>query len=115
MKKRDKGKIRDQLLEEREKAAGTLHIDIEPASVSGDEADISSGIEQQDMMLKINERSMKRIKDIDDAVARLEHDDTFGDCDSCGEEIEVKRLLALPTVRTCIDCAQAEEKANRYK
>ncbi len=26
-------------------------------------------------------------------------------CDSCGREIGTERLLALPTTRTCIDCA----------
>lgn len=115
MRKRDKAKIEEQLLEEREKAAATIQPVVEPSEVSGDEADISSGIEQQDMALKINERSLKRLKDIDTALARLKNDESFGDCTTCGEEIEVKRLLAVPTVRICIDCAQAEEKANRHK
>ena len=115
MKKRDKTKIESQLLEEREKASSTLQLDLEPTEVSGDEADISSNLEQQDMKFKMNERTLKRIKDIDVALARLKGDDTFGECDKCGDEIEVKRLLAVPTVRVCIDCAQAEEKANRYK
>ena len=115
MKKRDKSKIENQLRAEREKTEGTLKLDLEPAEISGDEADVATGIEQQDMALKMNERSLKRLKDIDGALVRLAHDEHFGECEKCSEEIEVKRLLALPTVRVCIDCAQAEEKANRHK
>jgi RNA polymerase-binding transcription factor DksA len=34
----------------------------------------------------------------------LENDDA-GDCGECGSDIPVKRLLAVPTTRKCVNCA----------
>ena len=28
-----------------------------------------------------------------------------GECDECGDEIPIKRLLAVPTTRKCVNCA----------
>jgi DnaK suppressor protein len=48
------------------------------------------------------------IKKIKEAIARLEND-TYGICDSCGEDISLKRLKARPVTTQCIDCKSKEE------
>ena len=64
-------------------------------------------------MLRIRDREAKLIKKIKSALERIDNG-TFGICDSCGEEISVKRLKARPVTTQCIDCKtkqEAQEKA----
>ena len=44
------------------------------------------------------------------ALAKLD-EGTYGDCDSCGEPIPVKRLRAMPDSVHCLACAAAERTA----
>lgn len=36
----------------------------------------------------------------------------YGICESCGDDISIKRLEAVPWTRLCIDCARASERGN---
>ena len=51
------------------------------------------------------------LHDIDAALARLETGG-YGICVECGREISEQRLLATPTVQTCIQCQEMLEKQN---
>ena len=62
----------------------------------------------RNFMLRIRDREHKLIKKIKEAIARLEND-TYGICDSCGEDISLKRLKARPVTTQCIDCKSKEE------
>jgi RNA polymerase-binding transcription factor DksA len=42
---------------------------------------------------------------LDDAVERLD-EGTFDTCVQCGGHIAIERLMALPGVRTCFECAR---------
>jgi DnaK suppressor protein len=48
-------------------------------------------------------------------IAALEKIKTgsFGICEDCDEEIEIKRLLARPVTTLCISCKEAQEKEER--
>ena len=46
---------------------------------------------------------------VDSALARL-HEGSFGECVSCGKEINAKRLEAVPWTRHCIECQEKAEK-----
>ena len=59
-------------------------------------------------MLLIRDREHKLIKKIKKTLKRIEID-TFGICESCGEEISIKRLKARPVTSQCIDCKSKEE------
>jgi DnaK suppressor protein len=48
------------------------------------------------------------IKKIKSALERFEND-TYGVCDSCGEDITLKRMKARPVTTQCIDCKSKEE------
>jgi DnaK suppressor protein len=49
------------------------------------------------------------LHEIDAAIGRLESGG-YGICESCGCEIPQQRLLATPTVRTCVPCQERIEK-----
>jgi DnaK suppressor protein len=59
-------------------------------------------------MLRIRDREHKLIKKIKKALDRIENG-TFGICESCGEEISIKRLKARPVTSQCIECKSKEE------
>jgi DnaK suppressor protein len=59
-------------------------------------------------MLRIRDREAKLIKKIREALERIEND-TYGVCESCGEDISIKRLKARPVTTQCIDCKSKEE------
>jgi len=54
-----------------------------------------------------NERQLLQM--VDSALDRI-RERTFGQCVSCGEEINPKRLEAVPWTRHCIECQEKLEK-----
>ena len=52
------------------------------------------------------EDAVAAVAELDEAVARLEAG-TYGACARCGERIPPARLVARPTARTCVACADA--------
>ena len=54
-----------------------------------------------------NDRSLLAL--VDDALARIKNG-TFGECASCNEELQQKRLEAVPWTRYCITCQEKKEK-----
>lgn len=51
---------------------------------------------------------------IDEALRRLYRSpETFGKCHSCGNDIDLDRLDALPHARLCIDCKKREEDGKK--
>ena len=62
----------------------------------------------RNFMLRIRDRESKLIRKIKKALERIE-DQSFGICETCGEDISVKRLKARPVTTQCIDCKTKEE------
>ena len=54
-----------------------------------------------------NDRSLLQL--VDDALSRMK-DSAFGECISCHEELQQKRLEAVPWTRYCIICQEKKEK-----
>ena len=54
-----------------------------------------------------NERQLLMM--VDGALARI-REGTFGECISCGKEINAKRLEAVPWTRHCIECQEKLEQ-----
>jgi DnaK suppressor protein len=54
----------------------------------------------------------RAITKIDQALAKIEANE-FGLCESCGEEIGIKRLEARPVAELCIDCKSEQERLER--
>ena len=60
------------------------------------------------MQLETERRRTIEIQRIDAALKRITGGE-FGECVSCGVDIEPKRLENDPTTPTCFDCAQMSE------
>jgi DnaK suppressor protein len=65
-----------------------------------------------DMRLRDRERRM--LQKIRDALARID-EGTFGVCESCGDNISEKRLLARPVTTLCIECKAEAEREERTR
>jgi len=59
----------------------------------------------QAMHLETERRRTLERRRIDAALQRIEEDE-FGNCVSCGDAIESKRLQHDPSVPTCLNCAK---------
>lgn len=75
-----------------------------------DEADESVRLEAQDEAFRLAESDSREVRMIDAALARM-REDSYGVCVECGDEIEEKRLVALPTAARCMSCQEAAEPA----
>jgi DnaK suppressor protein len=74
-----------------------------------DEVDQASTDMEQSMRMRLRSREMLYLKKVDEALKRIE-EDSFGLCNECGEEIEVRRLEARPTATLCVGCKEEEER-----
>lgn len=118
MKKKELDKFRKLLLEEKKKILHHLEDLSESAeegldeSGTGDPVDIASLEISQAGLQKIGKRETYLLKKIDLAIAKID-DGTYGECESCGEQIAQARLLARPVAQLCIDCKTEQENLER--
>lgn len=77
-----------------------------------DEVDLASSEADQSMNLRLRDRERVLLKKIDKALRKIE-DDEYGICESCGEEIDIKRLEARPVTDLCIRCKEEQEQMER--
>ena len=54
-----------------------------------------------------NDRSLLQL--VNDALARIK-DDSFGECIACHQELQQKRLEAVPWTRYCLPCQEKMEQ-----
>jgi DnaK suppressor protein len=74
-----------------------------------DEADLTSSELEASMRMRLRNRETLYLKKIDEALKRIA-EGTFGHCESCEEEIEMRRLEARPTTTLCLGCKEEEER-----
>ena len=74
-----------------------------------DEIDQATTDIEQSMRMRLRNREVLYIKKIEEALRRIE-DGTFGECDECGEPIELRRLEARPTATLCVGCKEEQER-----
>ena len=65
-------------------------------------------------LLRLRGREQKLLKKIDEAIARIEGG-TYGVCESCGEQISIKRLEARPVTTLCIECKTRQEEEEKLQ
>lgn len=68
-----------------------------------DSSDQATERENDEVLEALAQKCTDDIKQIDIALKRVDNG-TYGQCSSCGESINVKRLQAQPTATTCINC-----------
>lgn len=73
-----------------------------------DPIDRASQEEEFAFELRTRDRERKLTNKISISLDKIKNDD-YGWCDSCGDEIGIKRLEARPTATHCIDCKTLDE------
>jgi DnaK suppressor protein len=77
-----------------------------------DEVDLASTEAGQSLNLRLRDRERVLLKKIDEALKKME-EDTYGICENCGEDIEMKRLEARPVADFCVRCKEEQEKKEK--
>lgn len=117
MKKKELDQLKGILEEEKRRILRHLE-DISDTSVadidtpSGDSVDLASLEINQNSLVKVGKRELNHLKKIDVALQKIV-DGTYGECENCGEQIALARLLARPVAQLCIDCKTAQENEER--
>lgn len=77
-----------------------------------DEVDLASSEAGQSLNLRLRDRERILLKKVNKALEKIEKGE-YGICESCGEEIGVKRLQARPVTDLCIRCKEEQEQVER--
>lgn len=73
-----------------------------------DENDAVSTEMETAMRIRLRNREALYFKKIEESLRRIQ-DGTFGQCVSCEEDIDVRRLTARPTATLCMHCKEEQE------
>ncbi len=109
--------IRLKLLRQREtllSEAETALNELPSQTIFPDLGDQATAETDRNFMLRLRGREQRLLKKIDEAIDRIESG-TFGICDDCGNEIDVKRLEARPVTTMCIECKTLQEEEERMR
>jgi len=107
-------KFRQRLTEENQKLIRSINrnrqaeeeITLENTEDEGDLATISHN---KELLYNLHESDFQRLKSIQEALKRIERGE-FGECSRCGEDINEKRLAAVPWATMCISCQEQAER-----
>lgn len=104
-------KIKARLIEERDTIIGKLsNNDLSvDASETPDPVDLAVRNYSKNVMLAVSENESRQLTMINEALERIE-DDEYGLCQNCENNVNVKRLNAIPWARYCLDCQQLVEQ-----
>jgi DnaK suppressor protein len=117
MKKKDLDSFKQILQDEKKKIIRHLEdlsdtAEQELGGTGGDPIDIASMEINQAALQKIGNRETYLLKKIDYALRKID-EGSYGECESCGEDIGVARLKARPVAQLCIDCKTEQENEER--
>ena len=103
--------IRDRLIAERD----TLFTKLSGNDLSVDDTETPDPVDlavqnySKNVILAVSENETRQLQLIDEALQRIE-DEEYGSCLNCGNEIQPKRLDAIPWARYCLKCQELVEK-----
>lgn len=86
----------------------------EVGDLRGDFIDIATDSLEHELNYIFEEREREKLQNIDEALKRIK-EDTYGECDECGDDIELERLMALPFTRLCLDCKAKQERQKKLR
>lgn len=78
------------------------------SGLQGDAIDRSSTDSTKELLFNLSTQERRLLDQTEIALQRID-EGTFGECDSCGEEINPKRLDAVPWAQYCIECQEKFE------
>ncbi len=101
---------RDELVGNAQKTlSGDIHLDPDDFP---DEIDAASSEMNLAFQGRLRERERGLISKIEQALTKIE-EGIYGECESCGEQISLKRIQARPVAELCIDCKAEQEAIER--
>ena len=109
--------IKMKLLHQREVLLNEAEValnELPGQTIFPDLGDQASAETDRNFMLRLRGREQRLLKKIDQAVERVDNG-TFGICEDCGNEINLKRLEARPVTTMCIDCKTLQEEEERMR
>lgn len=74
-----------------------------------DEGDLALISHNKELLYNLAETDFRRLKAIEDAIRRMDREE-YGECASCGDDINEKRLVAVPWATLCIQCQEEAER-----
>jgi DnaK suppressor protein len=102
--------LKEELLSEAETAMSALP----EQTVFPDLGDQASAETDRNFMLRLRGREQRLLNKIEDAIERIDGG-SYGECDSCGENIKFARLLARPVAILCIECKMEQEEEEKFQ
>lgn len=114
MRKRDMEKYAKLLEEKRttllDKSARTAN-EGRAAVVEGGEDYVDDAVTHytREFLLSLSDLDRRQLMHVDEALTRVRRG-TYGECLMCGDEINPKRLAAIPWARHCVRCQEMAEK-----
>ena len=114
MDKRKLRRLQKALTEEYEGLVRTLNRNREAeeeilVEKTEDEGDLALISHNKELLYNLHETDFRRLKAIEDALKRIQREE-YGVCTGCGEDINEKRLVAVPWATMCIDCQEEAER-----
>ncbi len=116
MDKRKLQQLRHTLSEENENLVRALNRNREAEEEirlekTEDEGDLATMSHNKELLYNLHETDFRRLKAIEDAIQRMDREE-YGECEGCGDDINEKRLEAVPWATMCIDCQEQAELEN---
>lgn len=101
--------ILEKLKKETEDRMSSALIEKSSKAESVEETEQVQDNNYKDVLVKMLEKDTIKLRQIKEAIKRIDND-SYGECATCGCEIEEKRLMALPLAINCLEC---QEEMNR--
>src|SRR4051812_2509456 len=107
--------IRDSLLSQKSSILNKTnefknqHLEAQPLS---DESDAASKDVLDTISIRLHERDRSSLYMIERALGKIS-DGTYGQCESCGQAIGMKRLQLAPFAPYCIECQEEIEDGQK--
>ena len=114
MRAKEKKHFRKKLLEKRTELISVVQKTEEYGRQANSEpegmdlADQASSSYTKEFMFSKSDSDRQLLQEVVDALLRLDEGE-FGDCMNCGEEVERKRLEAVPWSAFCLACQEQAE------
>ena len=114
MDKRKTKTYRDKLLSRREGLVGQVqeaeaYSRQRDSEATQDPADMAANAYTKELLVSMSANDRQLLQLIDEALFRIE-DGEYGKCVHCGQEIQEKRLEAVPWARHCLRCQDLNER-----
>ncbi len=84
------------------------HASSELSSYDNHPAEIASELFDKEHQMALKKLEQHEIKELERATKKI-IDGTYGICESCGKDIDPKRLELLPQAKLCIECARESD------